>query len=94
MPTIRTPARSLSAALLALAAAGAWTFASDAVAQTNNDPSAAPVTHADQKAAKKQSKADKKAAVAQAKADKEKADAQADADKEKADARVKDAKDQ
>lgn len=94
MPTIRQPARSLSAVVLALAAASAWTIASDAVAQTNADPSTAPATHADQKAAKKQSKADKKAAVAQAKADKEKTDAQADADKEKADARVKDAKDQ
>jgi hypothetical protein len=94
MPTIRKPARGLAAALLALSAAGAMTIATGAAAQTNNDPNAAPPTHADKKAAKEQAKADKKADIAQAKADKKKTDAQADADKEKADARVKDAKDQ
>jgi hypothetical protein len=55
---------------------------------------AAPVTHADKKAAKEQSKADKKASVAQAKADQKKTDAQADADKANADANLKDAKKQ
>ncbi|WP_414696090.1 hypothetical protein [Paraburkholderia sp.] len=94
MSPIRKPAKGLSAALLALAAVSALTIATDASAQTNSDPAATPVTHADQKAAKAQSKADKKAAIAQAKADKKKTDAQADADKENADARVKDAKDQ
>jgi len=94
MTTNRKLAGVLGAGLLALGAASALTITSEACAQTNSDPAAAPVTHADKKAAKEQSKADKKAAVAQAKADKEKADAQADADKEKADARVKDAKDQ
>ncbi|WP_345811209.1 hypothetical protein AAGS40_10590 [Paraburkholderia sp. PREW-6R] len=59
-----------------------------------SDPTAAPATHADKKAAKEQAKADKKAAVAQAKADKKKTDAQADADKANADAAVKDAKKQ
>lgn len=59
-----------------------------------SDPTAAPVTHADKKAVKEQSKADKKAAVAQAKADKKKTDAQADADKASADANLKDAKKQ
>jgi hypothetical protein len=57
-------------------------------------PAATPVTHADKKAAKEQSKADKKASVAQAKADKKKTDAQADADKANADASLKDAKKQ
>ncbi len=59
-----------------------------------SDPAVAPVTHADKKAAKEQSKADKKASVAQAKADRKKTDAQADADKANADANVKDAKKQ
>lgn len=59
-----------------------------------SDPAAAPVTHADKKAAKEQAKADKKASVAQAKADKKKTDAQADADKANADATLKDAKKQ
>jgi hypothetical protein len=59
-----------------------------------SDPATAPVTHADKKAIKEQSKADKKASVAQAKADKKKTDAQADADKANADANVKDAKKQ
>jgi hypothetical protein len=68
-------------------------LSSMAFAQTS-DPAAAPVTHADKKAAKEQSKADKKAAVAQAKADKQKTDAQADADKASADATLKDAKKQ
>lgn len=68
-------------------------LSSVAFAQTS-DPAAAPVTHADKKAAKEQSKADKKAAVAQAKADKTKTDAQADADKANADANLKDAKKQ
>jgi hypothetical protein len=65
---------------------------SSAVFAKTNDPAAAPVTHADKKAAKEQSKADKKASVAQAKADKKKTDAQADADKANADASLKDAK--
>ena len=68
-------------------------LSSVAFAQTS-DPAVAPVTHADKKAAKQQSKADKKAAVAQAKADKTKTDAQADADKANADANLKDAKKQ
>ncbi|MFM0072356.1 hypothetical protein PQQ86_14445 [Paraburkholderia sediminicola] len=59
-----------------------------------SDPAVAPVTHADKKAAKEQSKADKKTSVAQAKADKKKTDAQADADKVNADASLKDAKKQ
>jgi len=59
-----------------------------------SDPAAAPVTHADKKAAKQQAKADKKVAVAQAKADKEKTEAQADADKANAEANLKDAKKQ
>jgi hypothetical protein len=58
----------------------------------SHDPVSEPVTHADNKAVKEQSKADKKAAVAQAKADQKKTDAQSDADKAAADARVKDAK--
>jgi hypothetical protein len=66
-------------------------LSSVAFAQTS-DPAAAPVTHADKKAAKEQSKADKKASVAQAKADKKKTDAQTDADKANADASLKDAK--
>jgi hypothetical protein len=65
---------------------------SSAVLAQTSDPAAAPVTHADKKAAKEQSKADKKASVAQAKADKKKTDAQADADKANADASLKDAK--
>ncbi|HEY3599845.1 MAG TPA: hypothetical protein VGL08_20305 [Paraburkholderia sp.] len=65
-----------------------------AFAQTTHDPATEPMTHADNKAAKEQSKANKKAAVAQAKADKEKAEAQSDADKASADAKVKDAKKQ
>ncbi|MFM0201411.1 hypothetical protein PQR53_16240 [Paraburkholderia fungorum] len=68
-------------------------LSSVAFAQTS-DPSAAPVTHADKKAVKEQSKADKKASVAQAKADKKKTEAQADADKANADANLKDAKKQ
>ncbi|CAB3771409.1 hypothetical protein [Paraburkholderia humisilvae] len=83
MSTIRKPASGLGAVLLALAAAGALTIATDASAQSSGDPTATPVTHADQKAAKEQAKADRK-----------RADAQADAEKERADARVKDAKDQ
>ena len=68
-------------------------LSSVAFAQTS-DPAAAPVTHADKKAAKEQANANKKAAVAQAKADKTKTDAQADADKANADANLKDAKKQ
>jgi len=59
-----------------------------------SDPAAAPVTHADKKAAKEQAKADKKSSVAQAKADKKKTEAQADADEENAEAKLKDAKKQ
>jgi hypothetical protein len=68
-----------------------------ALAQTSapaHDPVAAPVTHADKKAAKEQAKADKKSSIAQAKADKEKGAAQADADEAAANANLKDAKKQ
>ncbi|XUW87618.1 hypothetical protein OH764_12450 [Burkholderia sp. M6-3] len=83
-------AKSPTARLCALLIAGCLSSAAFAQA---SDP-AAPVTHADQKAAKQQAKADKKAAVAQAKADKEKTEAQADADKAHAEANLKDAKKQ
>lgn len=84
-------AQSPTARLCALLIAGCLSSAAFAQA---SDPVAAPVTHADQKAAKQQAKADKKAAVAQAKADKEKTEAQADADKAHAEAALKDAKKQ
>lgn len=83
--------RMAAAMIVALTAAS---FAEATFAQSNTDPAAHPVTHADEHAAKEQAKASKKSAIAQAKADRKKTDAQADADKEKADARVKDAKDQ
>jgi opacity protein-like surface antigen len=85
--SINKPMNRIYAALIA------GCLSSVAFAQTN-DPTAAPVTHADKKAAKEQANANKKASVAQAKADKTKADAQADADKANADANLKDAKKQ
>ncbi|WP_027804052.1 hypothetical protein [Paraburkholderia dilworthii] len=84
-------AKSAAGRFCALLIAGC--LSSVAFAQAS-DPAAAPVTHADKKAAKQQAKADKKAAVAQAKADKEKTEAQADADKASAEANLKDAKKQ
>jgi uncharacterized membrane protein YqiK len=85
--TLSTPMKNrIYAALIA------GCLSSVAFAQAS-DP-AAPVTHADKKAVKEQSKADKKASVAQARADRKKTDAQADADKANADANVKDAKKQ
>jgi uncharacterized membrane protein YqiK len=83
--------QSMKTTLVAALIAGC--LSSGAFAQAS-DPAAAPVTHADKKAAKEQSKADKKASVAQAKADKKKTDAQAEADKASADANLKDAKKQ
>lgn len=83
--------KSAAGRLCALMIAGC--LSSVAFAQAS-DPAAAPVTHADKKAANEQSKADKKAAVAQAKANKEKTEAQADADKANAEANLKDAKKQ
>lgn len=87
MNITRTTKNRIYAALIA------GCLSSVAFAQASG-PAAAPVTHADKKAAKEQSKADKKASVAQAKADQKKTDAQADADKANADANVKDAKKQ
>ena len=87
MKLTRSTKNRLYAALIA------GCLSSTVLAQTS-DPAAAPVTHADKKAAKEQSKADKKASVAQANADKKKTDAQADADKANADANLKDAKKQ
>ncbi|CAH2907175.1 MAG: hypothetical protein CPSOU_1023 [uncultured Paraburkholderia sp.] len=74
--SVKTAAGRLGALLIA------GCLSSVAFAQAS-DPAAAPVTHADKKAAKQQ-----------AKADKEKTEAQADADKANAEANLKDAKKQ
>jgi hypothetical protein len=85
---------TLIAALVAGCLSAGMPAAAFAQTAPSRDPVSEPVTHADSKAAKEQSKADKKAAVAQAKAYRKKTDAQSDADKAAADARVKDAKKQ
>jgi hypothetical protein len=73
--------------LLAALLAGAFaTAATVSIAQT------AEPTHAEKKAARKQSEADKDANVAQAKADKQKTESQSKANEAAADANLKDAK--
>ena len=79
----KTPHR-LCAALLAGMFATAATVS---IAQTTAEP-----THAEKKAAKKQTEADKDANVAQAKADKKKTESQAKANEAAADANLKNAK--
>lgn len=75
-----------------MAALVAATLASASAASFAQTTSDAPMTKADQKAAKKQASADKDAAVAQAKADKKKTEAQSEANEAAADAKLKNAK--
>lgn len=82
---------STSKKLSALLLAGVFaTAAGAAFAQSSS--TAAPMTHADKKAAKKQAQADKDADVAQAKADKKKTESQSEANEAAADANLKNAK--
>lgn len=83
-------AKSPTARLCALLIAGCLSSAAFAQA---SDPAAAPVTHADQKAAKQQAKADKRR-LSRKPRPTGKTEAQADADKAHAEATLKDAKKQ